>query len=429
MNNVYVTSETPKMPRYVMVYKGLMEYAGRLGLDLTAVMLYAILLCRATFSNRNGWRDDQGRIYVVMPRGEAAKILGCAKGTVVKAFGGLVDAGLIEEQARRNRNNCTVAPHIYLRQWGCPSSRLSVAEIMAGALPYITAANVGVIADNYVEIPVTLLKREDITLRAKVLYALVWDMTRLSIDYGRCDSGGRYWCEIDANQAKVMLGCGHTALSNAYTELVGLGLITRIRVEYGCGMRTYLHPCWVQGGDKIDIVKDDTSNHQYEPPQSSAPEGDKEPHIAPQCSENCAQDISTQIALSMYPQEGNICASARDVAEQRYREQLCVDEIKQLLACGTAHDVLMQVLSVMVDDTVTKAKRVKVGGNYINRDDLVESYSYIDRDTMLLLVAKIEELWPQIRSPAAYVRTALYTARNDYYDAVCYMRSQHECHN
>lgn len=141
----FVVADTPKLQHYIRIYKDMLQCAEKLQLNLVAIMLYALLMHRASLSHRNGWRDEQGRIFVIMTREEAARELGCTKGTAVKAFKALVGAGLLEEKARVNRRNCMIAPYLFLKQWGCPSSRLSIEQIIDGTLPYLTSANINVI--------------------------------------------------------------------------------------------------------------------------------------------------------------------------------------------------------------------------------------------------------------------------------------------
>lgn len=423
MEKTYVIADTPKVSRYIKLYKGMLEYAAMLQLNLVAIMLYTLLLSRATLSNRNGWRDEQGRIYVIMPRDEAAKALGCTKGSALKAFRALIKAGLLTEQPRVNRKHCTIAPYLYPKQWGCPGPRLSIEQIMAGELPYLTSSNISVISDAYLELPTELVERQDITLRAKMLYAIVLDITKLSVDHGRCDSDGRYWCEIDATRAQAMLGCGHAALSDAYKELSTARLITRVRVEYGCGMRTYLHPCW--GGNQIDGVREDiTPNCLTDTPQISEVEEDNHLDFAPQVAEKTTQVNSINLSPHNYQQGGSICACPRDAAAKRFREQILADAIIRdwVLLPDGAHRlaILSLAIDVMTDDSLSAARRFQVGDAYVNRADLLAEYDSIDCETMRVLIGHVAQIWTTIRKPVPYLRRALYTARDDHFDEIEY---------
>lgn len=56
-----------------------------LGKDLssTALLLYGVLLERATLSQKNGYTDEHGRVYVICPIGSLAQIF-CISDTAVK---------------------------------------------------------------------------------------------------------------------------------------------------------------------------------------------------------------------------------------------------------------------------------------------------------------------------------------------------------
>ena len=64
----------------------------------TAKLLYALLLDRSTLSQKNGWQDDEGRIYVFYPVAEIAEILDKSTMTVQSALKELDMAGLLERE-------------------------------------------------------------------------------------------------------------------------------------------------------------------------------------------------------------------------------------------------------------------------------------------------------------------------------------------
>ena len=91
----YITAET-KLPPYLPYPRFLLK----MDISQTAKLLYALLLDRSTLSQKNGWQDDEGRIYVFYPVAEIAEMLdkGC---TAVKgALNELDAAGLLERERR-----------------------------------------------------------------------------------------------------------------------------------------------------------------------------------------------------------------------------------------------------------------------------------------------------------------------------------------
>lgn len=61
-----------------------------------AKVLYACILDRYSLSQKNGWQDDDGRIYIIFPITEAMKILHCSKAKASRIFSQL--GNLIEKK-------------------------------------------------------------------------------------------------------------------------------------------------------------------------------------------------------------------------------------------------------------------------------------------------------------------------------------------
>lgn len=75
----------------------------KMGLPSTAVLVYGILLGRATLSQKTGYNDLEGRIYVVYPIEKIAETMGKGTTAVKRALKQLEQAGLI--QRRRETGN------------------------------------------------------------------------------------------------------------------------------------------------------------------------------------------------------------------------------------------------------------------------------------------------------------------------------------
>ena len=64
----------------------------------TAILLYAVLLDRATLSRKNEWIDKAGRVYVVYPIEKLAETLHVSETAVKRHLAELTRDGLIERQ-------------------------------------------------------------------------------------------------------------------------------------------------------------------------------------------------------------------------------------------------------------------------------------------------------------------------------------------
>lgn len=84
-----------------------------LGMDLseTAKLVYVLLLDRARLSRRNGWVDEQGRVFLYYPIVEIAEAIHASDMTVKRALAALTRQGLI----RRVHLGGNLANRIYVR--------------------------------------------------------------------------------------------------------------------------------------------------------------------------------------------------------------------------------------------------------------------------------------------------------------------------
>lgn len=70
------------------------------GLSVYAKLLYSVLLDRMSLSSKNGWFDDENRVYIVYPVTEAQEDLGIGKKKAMEVITELVEFGLLEKKRR-----------------------------------------------------------------------------------------------------------------------------------------------------------------------------------------------------------------------------------------------------------------------------------------------------------------------------------------
>ena len=103
-------------------------------LSTDAKILYGILLDRMSLSAKNGWRDEQGRVYIIYTVREVQESLCCAEHKAVKLFRELEDIDLVE----RKRRGLGRPSLIYVKDFSsglpkaqvqnCPNSNSGAAE-------------------------------------------------------------------------------------------------------------------------------------------------------------------------------------------------------------------------------------------------------------------------------------------------------------
>lgn len=82
-----------------------------LSLPSTALLLYSVLLDRATLSQKNGYTDELGKVYVVYPIESLAQTLHISNTAVKRHLRALENRGLI----KRVHHAKNQPSHIYLR--------------------------------------------------------------------------------------------------------------------------------------------------------------------------------------------------------------------------------------------------------------------------------------------------------------------------
>ena len=96
----YFYGQSGEMFSYFRVPKILFQDIKFKDLSTDAKTLYGILLDRMGLSVKNGWLDEQGRVYIIFPVQEVMDSLGCADNKATKLFRELEKFGLIERKRR-----------------------------------------------------------------------------------------------------------------------------------------------------------------------------------------------------------------------------------------------------------------------------------------------------------------------------------------
>ena len=115
----YFYGQSGEMFSYFRVPKILFRDIKFKDLSTDAKTLYGILLDRMGLSVKNGWLDEQGRVYIIFPVQEVMDELGCADNKATKLFRELEKFGLIE----RKRRGLGKPNLIYVKNFADPRCR------------------------------------------------------------------------------------------------------------------------------------------------------------------------------------------------------------------------------------------------------------------------------------------------------------------
>ena len=100
MSYDYFYGQSGELFSYFRIPKALFQDCRFRQLSTDARTLYGILLDRMSLSVKNGWLDEQGRVYIIYTVREVQESLCCAEHKAVKLFRELEDIDLIERKRR-----------------------------------------------------------------------------------------------------------------------------------------------------------------------------------------------------------------------------------------------------------------------------------------------------------------------------------------
>ena len=130
----YFYGQAGELFSFFRIPKALFQEQRFQNLSTDAKILYGILLDRMSLSAKNGWRDEQRRVYIIYTVREVQESLCCAEHKAVKLFRELEDIDLIE----RKRRGLGRPSLIYVKDFSsglpkaqvqnCPNSNSGAAE-------------------------------------------------------------------------------------------------------------------------------------------------------------------------------------------------------------------------------------------------------------------------------------------------------------
>ena len=100
MSYDYFYGQSGELFAYFRIPKALFQDSRFRQLSTDARTLYGILLDRMSLSAKNGWLDEQGRVYIIYTVREVQESLCCAEHKAVKLFRELEDIDLIGRKRR-----------------------------------------------------------------------------------------------------------------------------------------------------------------------------------------------------------------------------------------------------------------------------------------------------------------------------------------
>ena len=118
----YFYGQTGELFSYYRIPKALFQDSRFRQLSTDAKTLYGILLDRMSLSVKNGWLDEQNRVFIIFTIEDVKRTLRCADNKATRLLRELEEFGLIERKRRGQGKPCLV----YVKNFSAESSKESV---------------------------------------------------------------------------------------------------------------------------------------------------------------------------------------------------------------------------------------------------------------------------------------------------------------
>ena len=96
----YFYGQAGELFSFYRIPKALFQEQRFQNLSTDAKTLYGILLDRMSLSVKNGWLDEQGRVFIIFTIEDVKRVLCCADNKAMKLFRELEKFGLVERKRR-----------------------------------------------------------------------------------------------------------------------------------------------------------------------------------------------------------------------------------------------------------------------------------------------------------------------------------------
>ena len=118
----YFYGQTGELFSFYRIPKALFQEPRFQSLSTDAKILYGILLDRMSLSVKNGWLDEQNRVFIIFTIEDVKRALCCADNKAARLLRELEKFGLIERKRRGQGKPCLV----YVKNFSAESSKESV---------------------------------------------------------------------------------------------------------------------------------------------------------------------------------------------------------------------------------------------------------------------------------------------------------------
>ena len=115
----YFYGQAGELFAFYRIPKALFQEPRFQSLSIDAKTLYGILLDRMSLSAKNGWLDEQGRVFIIFTIEDVKRALCCADNKATKLLRELEEFGLIE----RKRRGLGKPSLVYVKNFSAESSK------------------------------------------------------------------------------------------------------------------------------------------------------------------------------------------------------------------------------------------------------------------------------------------------------------------
>jgi hypothetical protein len=209
------------------------------GLSANAILLYSILLDRVSYSQKSGWYDKSGNVYIIYTREKIKDMLGWGKNRVTKYYRQLTEYGLIEEKRQGlGKPNIIFVKKFTAEANGVTGGGIALPDILPSedtetlrlqSLSYIKAGEEQNFS--YFVLPKAFITSEyfaEISIDALLLYSILLDRVSLSNVNDWRDEDDNLYIYYSRNEIRELLSWGKDKTIKVTGELNRNGLISEV---------------------------------------------------------------------------------------------------------------------------------------------------------------------------------------------------------
>jgi hypothetical protein len=393
MKTKFITlSALDKIPAHIAIPKFLFTIkANGKKLSCNAILVYALFLDRHALSFQNGWVNEKGEVYFVFKYRAISTIIGKSEKSVSRYIDELISANLIQKQVFNS-----IQPN-----------RIFLTKIDdRGEVSRYTMADDIRTQGDYAMLPKAVADCKTLTGEEKLLYAVLYNRTRLSIKNKMANDKGEVYTRYSRKNLQETLNISSDRLRKYMTTLIDNKLLHEVRLNRSQCSYLYIKEV-VEKKASINIaidgyINDDCTgkNHNVERGQNRFSKGDKS---GSRENRFCPHNKKKEKSIFRKTDIEKVCQSKTnnqiDSLENEVRDYPLLSETEKEVISS-----LLEVIKVAINTNST----LYISRQPVSRADYEAVLARLDLSTLIDVLAAYKAAAGAIRNQRAYVVSLVY---------------------